>query len=164
MMYGIRYLIFQYIHAVSNAKFYNDLFGDSSYITRYMQFIGYDLSKVVQTGSNFGTSQQHDNPLLCHIGTGTMVSDGLMMMNAQMSTSSFKVSKTVIGDNNYLGNAIFYPSDSKTGNKLPAGDQGHDPCRRSGARGCRSARLALLRDPEVDAARPADVRCRRGPS
>jgi non-ribosomal peptide synthetase-like protein len=26
------------------------------------------------------------------------------------------VSKTVIGDNNYLGNAIFYPSDSKTGN------------------------------------------------
>ena len=116
VMYGIRYLIFQYIHAVSNAKFYNDLFGDSSYITRYLQFIGYDLSKVVQTGSNFGTMQQHDNPLMCHIGTGTMVSDGLTMMNAQMSTSSFKVSKTVIGDNNYLGNAIFYPSDSKTGN------------------------------------------------
>jgi non-ribosomal peptide synthetase-like protein len=116
VMYGIHYLIFQYIHAVSNSKFYNDLFGDSSYITRYMQFIGYDLSKVVQTGSNFGTSQQHDNPLLCHIGTGTMVSDGLIMMNAQISTSSFKVSKTVIGDNNYLGNAIFYPSDSKTGN------------------------------------------------
>ncbi len=115
-MYSLHYLIFQYIHAVSNAKFYNNLFGDSSFITRYLQFIGYDLSKVVQTGSNFGTMQQHDNPLLCHIGTGTMVSDGLTMMNAQMSTSSFKVSKTVIGDKNYLGNAIFYPSNGKTGN------------------------------------------------
>ncbi len=116
VIYGIRYLIFQYIHAVSNVKFYNDLFGDSSYITRYLRFIGYDLAKVIQTGSNFGTMQQHDNPLLCHIGTGTMVSDGLTMMNAQLSTSSFKVSKTVIGDHNYLGNAIFYPSESKTGN------------------------------------------------
>ena len=116
VLYGIHYLIFQFIHAVSNVKFYNDLFGDSSYITSYLKFIGYDLSKVVQTGSNFGTMQQHDNPLLCHIGTGTMVSDGLTMMNAQMSTSSFKVSKTVIGDHNYLGNAIFFPSDSRTGN------------------------------------------------
>jgi len=115
VLYGIHYLIFQYIHAVSNAKFFNDLFGDSSYITSYLQFIGYDLSKVVQTGSNFGTMQQHDNPLLVHIGTGTMVSDGLTMMNAQMTTSSFKMSKTVIGDYNYLGNAIYYPSDSRTG-------------------------------------------------
>ena len=116
VLYGIHYLTFQFIHAVSNAKFYNDLFGDSSYIVRYLKFIGYNLSNVVQTGSNFGTTLQHDNPLLCHIGTGTMVSDGLTMMNAEISTTSFKVSKTVIGDNNYLGNAIYYPSNGKTGN------------------------------------------------
>ncbi|MGI9437780.1 MAG: DapH/DapD/GlmU-related protein, partial [Geminicoccaceae bacterium] len=121
VMYGLHYIIFQMIQGLSNIKFYNDLFGDSSYITRYLKWIGWDLSTVVQTGSNFGTMQSHDNPLLCKIGTGTMVSDGLMMMNAGMSTSSFKVSKTVIGDNNYLGNAIFYPADSKTGDNCLLG-------------------------------------------
>ncbi len=121
VMYGLHYIIFQMIHGLSNIKFYNDLFGDSSYITRYLKWIGWDLSTVVQTGSNFGTMQSHDNPLYCKIGTGTMVSDGLMMMNAQMSTSSFRVSKTVIGDHNYLGNAIFYPSDSKTGDNCLLG-------------------------------------------
>ena len=115
VLYGLRYLVFHYIRAASNVKFFNDLFGDSSYITRYLQFIGYDLSKVVQTGSNFGVNHQHDNPLLCHVGSGTMVSDGLIMKNAHFSTSSFKVSRAVIGDENYLGNSIIYPSDGRTG-------------------------------------------------
>ncbi len=74
-----------------------------------------------QTGSNIGTMQNHDNPLLCKIGTGTMVSDGLTMMNAHMSTSTFRVSATKIGDNNYLGNAIFFPSDAKTGDNCLLG-------------------------------------------
>jgi len=121
VMYGIHYIIFQMVHGLSNSKFFNDLFGDSSYITGYLKWIGWDLSTVVQTGSNFGTMQSHDNPLLCKIGTGTMVSDGLKMMNANMSNTSFQVSKTVIGDNNYLGNAIFYPSDSKTGDNCLLG-------------------------------------------
>ena len=103
------------MHAVSNVKFYNDLLGDSAFITSYLKWIGWDLSKVVQTGSNFGMVQQHDNPLLCKIGTGTMVSDGLTMKNAQISTSSFKVSRTELGDHNYLGNLITYPSDGRTG-------------------------------------------------
>ena len=38
-----------------------------------------------------------------------MVSDGLSMMNAQMSSSSFKLSQVKIGDRNYLGNNIFFP-------------------------------------------------------
>ncbi len=121
VLYGLHYIIFQMIHGLSNVKFFNDLLGDSSYITRYMAWIGWDLSTVIQTGSNFGTSQKHDNPLLCKIGTGTMVSDGLQMMNAQISTSSFKVSKTVIGERNYLGNTIFYPSDSVTGDNCLLG-------------------------------------------
>ncbi len=121
VMYGLHYIIFQMVRGLSNSKFYNDLFGDSSFITGYLRWIGWDLSKVVQTGSNFGTMQSHDNPLYCKIGTGTMVSDGLMMMNASMTSSSFKVAKTSIGDNNYLGNAIFYPADSRTGDNCLLG-------------------------------------------
>lgn len=114
-IYGLHYILFKFVHAVSNVKFYNDLLGDSAFITSYLKWIGWDLSNVVQTGSNFGMMQQHDNPLLCKIGTGTMVSDGLIMKNAQISTSSFKVSRTELGDHNYLGNLISYPSDGRTG-------------------------------------------------
>jgi non-ribosomal peptide synthetase-like protein len=44
-----------------------------------------------------------------------MVSDGLVMINAPMSSSSFRVSKVRIGDHNYLGNKLYYPADGKTG-------------------------------------------------
>ena len=61
----------------SNSRLLNLLFGDSSAIVHYMRALGWNLNEVVQTGSNFGTNQQHENPLLCEIGSGTMVSDGL---------------------------------------------------------------------------------------
>lgn len=119
--YGVHYIIFQMIHGLSNVKFFNDMFGDTVFITRYMKWIGWDLSTIVQTGSNFGTAQKHDNPLLCKIGSGTMISDGLQMLNGKMSTTSFKVSACKLGDSNYLGNAIFYPSDSRTGDNCLLG-------------------------------------------
>jgi non-ribosomal peptide synthetase-like protein len=80
-----------------------------------MRFVGWNLNKVEQTGSNFGTNQQHDNPFLCDIGSGTMVSDGLSMINMYQSSSSFRLARTRIGDRNYLGNNIHYPPDGRTG-------------------------------------------------
>src|SRR3954462_6286824 len=80
-----------------------------------MRFLGWNLNTVEQTGSNFGTNQRHDNPFLCNIGSGTMVSDGLSMINTQMSATSFRIEETRIGDNNYLGNDIFYPPNGHTG-------------------------------------------------
>ena len=44
-----------------------------------------------------------------------MVSDGLSMINMQMSATSFQLAESKIGDNNYLGNDIFYPPNGKTG-------------------------------------------------
>ncbi len=37
------------------------------------------------------------------------------MINARMTPTSFRLSKVKVGDHNYLGNNIFYPSDSKAG-------------------------------------------------
>jgi non-ribosomal peptide synthetase-like protein len=70
---------------------------------------------IVQTGSNFGEEQAHDNPFLCDIGSGTMVSDGLMMSNVMMSNSSFTLGAVKIGANNYLGNYVRYPAEGRTG-------------------------------------------------
>jgi non-ribosomal peptide synthetase-like protein len=114
-LYGFHYRLQKVIARLSNSRFFNVLFGDSSAIVHYMRLIGWNLNKVEQTGSNFGTNQQHDNPFLCDIGSGTMVSDGLSMINMYQSSSSFRLARTRIGDHNYLGNNIHYPPDGRTG-------------------------------------------------
>ncbi len=115
VMYGFHYWLQTAVSSLSNSRFFNLLFGDSTVIVSYMRFVGWNLNEVEQTGSNFGTNQRHDNPFLCDIGSGTMVSDGLSMINMHMSSSSFRLSKTSIGERNYLGNDIHYPPDGRTG-------------------------------------------------
>ncbi len=114
-MFGLHHWLQTVVMRISNARFYNVVFGDSSFIIGYMRFVGWNLNKVEQTGSNFGTNQRHDNPFLCDIGSGTMVSDGLSMINMQMSSSGFRLGTTRIGDDNYLGNNIHYPQGGRTG-------------------------------------------------
>ena len=80
-----------------------------------MRYVGWKLENVEQTGSNFGTNQLHDNPFMCEIGGGTMVSDGLSMINTHVSSTSFSIRKTRIGERNSLGNDIHYPPDGRTG-------------------------------------------------
>ena len=152
--FGFHYLMQSIILRVSNSQFFCVLFGDSSFIVSYMRYVGWNLNKVEQTGSNMGTNQRHDNPFLCNIGSGTMVSDGLSMINTQMSATSFQLAESKIGDNNYLGNDIFYPPNGQTGVNCPARHQDHDPDRWSGARERRPARLARLRNPAHGRSRP----------
>jgi non-ribosomal peptide synthetase-like protein len=97
------------------------MFGDSSFIVYYLGAIGYKFKGLEQTGSNFGQSQRHENPLLCEIGKGTMVSDGLAMLNADYSTSAFRVSTVRIGTHNFLGNSIFYPAQGAVGDNCLLG-------------------------------------------
>jgi non-ribosomal peptide synthetase-like protein len=115
VLYGFHYYIHLMIVRTSNSRYFNNLFGDSSYIVNYMQYIGWNLNRIIQTGSNFGSDQRHDNPFLVDIGTGTMVSGGLKVINETMSNSSFKVEKVKVGDHNYLGNYVRIPADAKIG-------------------------------------------------
>ncbi|MFE9997371.1 Pls/PosA family non-ribosomal peptide synthetase [Streptomyces avermitilis] len=114
-LYGFHYGIHRAIVLITNRKFFATLFGDSSGIVHYLRYLGYDLSRIEQTGSNFGTEVKHENPYLSSVGTGTMVADGLSIMNADFSSTSFRVSRTSIGPRNFLGNRISYPSQGKTG-------------------------------------------------
>jgi non-ribosomal peptide synthetase-like protein len=115
VLYGFHYYVWKTISAISNSQFHNLLFGDSSFIVYYLQWIGYRLNRIVQTGSNFGVSHKHDSPFLCDIGSGTMVADGLVMINAATSNSSFQLREVRIGDDNYLGNSIVFPFNARTG-------------------------------------------------
>jgi non-ribosomal peptide synthetase-like protein len=114
-LYGFRYRVHKAITRTTSVKFFHYLFGDSSYIVHYLRWVGYDLSKVEQTGSNFGTEVGHETPYLSSFGSGTMVADGLSIMNADYSGTSFRVSRVSIGPRNFLGNNIAYPAQGRTG-------------------------------------------------
>ncbi|EHR62039.1 Pls/PosA family non-ribosomal peptide synthetase [Saccharomonospora cyanea] len=114
-LYGVHYSLHRTIARFSNSRFFVWLFGDSSYIVHYLRGIGYNLSHVEQTGSNFGSAVQHETPFLSSVGRGTMVADGLSFMNAEYSSTSFRLLPTSIGAHNFLGNQVFYPAGGRTG-------------------------------------------------
>jgi non-ribosomal peptide synthetase-like protein len=114
-LYGIHHWLHRTISGLTNVKFFVHLFGESSYVVPYLRLIGYNLSEVVQTGANFGLDLKHENPYLVSVGSGTMVADGLSIINAEFSSTSFRVSRVSIGPRNFLGNNIVYPSGGRTG-------------------------------------------------
>ncbi|MFH8572682.1 Pls/PosA family non-ribosomal peptide synthetase [Streptomyces sp. NPDC017993] len=114
-LYGFHYAVHRIIALTTNRKFLMRLFGDSSGIVHYLRCLGYDLSRIEQTGSNFGMEVKHETPYLSSVGSGTMVADGLSIINADFSHTSFRVSRASIGSRNFLGNRIAYPSRGKTG-------------------------------------------------
>ncbi|MFD9303478.1 Pls/PosA family non-ribosomal peptide synthetase [Streptomyces sp. NPDC060048] len=114
-LYGFHYGVQRAIALLTNRKFFTALFGDSSAIVHYLRYLGYDLSRVTQTGSNFGTEVKHDSPFLSSVGSRTMVADGLSVINAEFSSTSFKLSRVSIGADSFLGNRIAYPSQARTG-------------------------------------------------
>ena len=120
-LYGFHYLVHRVIAAMTNQKFFTQLFGDSSYVVGYLRSIGYQLTPVVQTGSNFGMAVQHENPFLSSVGGGTVVADGLSFLNADYSSTSFRVSRVAIGGNNFLGNHVAYPAQGRTGDNCLLG-------------------------------------------
>src|SRR5213596_3381820 len=120
-LYGFRYGVHRAIAGLGRMKFFTFLFGDSSYIVHYLSWLGYHLSPVVQTGSNFGIEVTASNPLLTSVGSGTMVADGLIMMNDEVSSTSFRVSRAAIGPHNFVGNDVTNPAGGRTGENVLLG-------------------------------------------
>ncbi|MFI8993359.1 Pls/PosA family non-ribosomal peptide synthetase [Streptomyces sp. NPDC053542] len=120
-LYGFHYSLHRAVARFTNNRFLLRLAGDSSYVVPYLRAIGYHLPDVEQTGSNFGTEVKHENPYLSTVGTGTMVADGLSLMNASYTATSFRVERVVIGPHNFLGNQVFYPPRGKTGDNCLLG-------------------------------------------
>jgi non-ribosomal peptide synthetase-like protein len=115
-LFGFRDRIHRAIVRMTGSRFFTHLFGDSSYITSYLRWLGYDQGEIVQTGSNFGLDVRQENPYMCIIGSGTMVADGLAITNSDVSATSFRVSPVYIGGDSFFGNNIFYPAGGRVGN------------------------------------------------
>jgi non-ribosomal peptide synthetase-like protein len=113
-LYGVHFWISRVISRLSNTGF-TRLLGDSAFVTDYLQWLGYDLSRVEQTGSNFGLIMAHDTPYLSAVGTGSMISDGLTISNIDYSSTSFRVGQVSIGERNFFGNLITVPTGSTVG-------------------------------------------------
>ncbi|MCE3555849.1 peptide synthetase, partial [Pseudonocardia sp. RS11V-5] len=114
-LYGLRYSLHRTITRLTNVRLFVYLFGDSSYVVNYLYLLGYDLGRIEQTGSNFGAQFAHESPYLTSVGTGTVIADGLSVVNAEFSHSSFRTSRVAIGAHNFLGNKIAYPVGGRTG-------------------------------------------------
>ncbi len=114
-LYGVRFTLQRAVARLTSTRFTIALFGDSSAIVHYLRALGYRLAPIEQTGTNFGTMLKHEVPALSRVGTGTMVSDGLSMANAEYSSTSFRAVPAAIGTHNYLGNNIVYPAGGRTG-------------------------------------------------
>jgi len=102
-------------------RFFPLLFGDSSYVVHFLRWMGWRLTPVVQTGSNFGSEVTTTNPFLTSVGTGTMTADGLNVFNDDVSSTSFRVSRAAIGPRNFVGNYVNYPAGGKTGENVLLG-------------------------------------------
>ncbi|MFF4217924.1 Pls/PosA family non-ribosomal peptide synthetase [Streptomyces nondiastaticus] len=114
-LYGVQFALQRATARLTNITFCNALFGDTSAVVHYLRALGYRLRPVEQTGSNFGMTLKHEVPTLSRIGTGTMVSDGLSLMNAEFSSTSFRTLPATIGRRNFLGNDVAYPAGGRTG-------------------------------------------------
>jgi len=114
-LYGFHYTVHRVVAGLSRVRFLGLLFGDSSYIVHFLRWLGWRLTPVVQTGSNFGCEVATANPFLTSVGSGTMVADGLNMIPDEVSSTSFRVSRAAIGPKNFLGNYVNYPAGGRTG-------------------------------------------------
>ena len=126
-LYGFHDRVHRVITRMTTLRFFNRLFGDSSYVVHYLLGLGYHLKPVEQTGANFGLSVLQANPFLCSVGTGTMVADGLLIINDDVSSTSFCVSRASIGPRNFVGNEVVYPAGGRTGDNCLLGTKAMIP-------------------------------------
>ena len=115
-VFSFQYQLARTMSIAGNSKWLCQLFGDSSMILHYLSAIGYDMREATQTGSNCGVVIAQTSPFLCQFRRNTLASDGLTLMNMELSYSSFVLKHIEIHENSYLGNAIHYPTDAKLGN------------------------------------------------
>lgn len=114
-LFGFHYVMYRWVQGITNNQFYKILLGDSSFKPYYYRWLGWGLGDFKQSGSNFGLQERHDIPYLCTIGYGTMVSDGLSLINGDFSSCSFKISPASVGENCFIGNDIHFPPNARVG-------------------------------------------------
>ncbi|MFC4429605.1 Pls/PosA family non-ribosomal peptide synthetase [Citricoccus alkalitolerans] len=126
-LFGLHYAAHRAILGLTNVERFMHVVADSSLVVHYLRLLGYKQPNLIQTGSNFGPELAHENPFLTTIGSGTMVSDGLSIMNADYSSTSFRVSEVTVGANSFFGNDVPYPAGARAGDNVLFGTKAMVP-------------------------------------
>ena len=163
----MHYRVTHAITRMTNVKFFTQLFGNSSFIVYYLRRLGYHL---VQSASRPGptsvTRWPTTTPYLCSVGRGTVIADGLSMINAEYSSTSLRAVSGVHRTAQLPGKQHRLSAAGQDRRQLSAGNESHGSAGRTDPRRSRAARLAGFRDPSFGRAgqpiRPPPHR--RGPS
>jgi non-ribosomal peptide synthetase-like protein len=126
-LYGLHYAVHRLIFGMTNVFQLMHITSDSSLVVHYLRLVGYKQPALEQTGSNFGPELTHENPYLTTVGSGTMVSDGLSIMNADYSGTSFRVSEVTVGARNFFGNDVPFPVGARVGDNVLFGTKAMVP-------------------------------------
>lgn len=114
-LFGLRHAAYRSAKRASSAHHLNRVFGDSSFVLNWLRALGYRFDRPIQTGSNFGLEQYHGLPWLCHIGHGSMVSDGLRLVNSEENAKGVRLFEAQLPANSFVGNDVFLPHDHRLG-------------------------------------------------
>lgn len=120
-LYGFHHYVAQLLGAIGYSPLFQILFGDSSGIVHYFKWLGISQPNPKQTGSNFGTATSYESPFEVEVGSGSMVSDGLWIINIELGCGTFRLVEARIGQNSFLGNVIVFPPDAKLGDNYLLG-------------------------------------------
>jgi non-ribosomal peptide synthetase-like protein len=126
-VYGLHYAVHRLVFGMTNVFQLLHITADSFLVVHYLRLLGYKQPDLEQTGSNFGPELTHENPYLTTIGSGTMVSDGLSIMNADYSNNSFRLNHVTIGAGNFFGNDVPYPAAARAGDNILFGTKAMVP-------------------------------------
>ena len=152
-LYGWRYFLERLVTTLTNVGLFLNLFGDSSLIVHYLRVLGYDVSRPIeQTGSN-SVRRSSRLAVPVHHGRGTMVSDGLSMLNSQYSDSSFRLPHQHRGAQ-LLRQRGRLPTERQGRRRLPVRNQDHGADRRGDARRRGASAPLRSRFPEPCAGTP----------
>ncbi|MFT5509105.1 MAG: non-ribosomal peptide synthetase-like protein [Hyphomicrobiaceae bacterium] len=120
-LYGYHHYVAEQLGWIGYSPLFQILFGDSSAIIHYFRWLGLSQPNIKQTGSNFGTATSYESPFEVEVGSGSMVSDGVSIINLEFGSGSFRLVPSRIGENCFLGNIIVVPPHARLGDNYLLG-------------------------------------------
>ncbi len=120
-LYGFHYYVALLLGWFGHSPMFQTLFGDSSAIVHYLSWLGVRQPDVKQTGSNFGTAMSYDSPFEVEIGSGSMISDGVTIVNLEVGSGTFRMAPSRIGTNCFVGNAVVFTPQARLGDNYLVG-------------------------------------------
>ena len=143
-LFGFRDRIHRAIVRMTGSRFFTHLFGDSSYITSYLRWLGYDQGEIVQTGFELRPRRPPGAPVHVH---HRQRDDGRRRPGDHELRRLGHVVPRLAGvhrGGQLLREQHLLPGRRPGRQQLPDRDQGDDPARRQGPRRGGAARLAAV--------------------